>query len=163
MSIPFTPALHADNGPLTVHGQPSQLPFSLVQAYRDAWYELVLPAPSPVCVLQIGLHHPPLHQAMQQRGAQHACLLTACNPLGTLLPDEENIPRMRTLRESLRQAGWGWAAAMGRDPLHQWPGEDSLFIWHMGLAQAVEWGMRWEQNAVLTVGRDAVPQLALLR
>jgi hypothetical protein len=158
-----TPALHTDHGPQTVHDQPSLLKPSLVRAYRDALYEVVLPAPHPVCTLQVGLQHPPLHQAMRSLGAQHACLLTACNPMGTLLADEANIPRMQTLREALRQAGWTWVAAMGRDPQHQWPGEDSVFIWHMGPAQAADWGARWEQNAVLTIDRDAVPQLALLR
>lgn len=139
------------------------LPDSLIQAYRHAGYEVVLPDHTAACTLQIDVHSPALQRAMLQCGASQACLLTACNPLGQLLSPMDNEGRMRALRHALQHAGWSWATAFGRDPLHQWPGEDSLLVWHMNPASARAWGQRWEQNAVLIVGRDAVPRLELLR
>ena len=55
------------------------------------------------------------------------------------------------------------APAQGRDPQGEWPDEDSLLVWHMGPTQSRAGGRHWEQNAVLTVGSDAVPRLLLLR
>ena len=148
---------------LCADGRPSQLPAELVQAYRAAWYDVVLPSHSAVCTLQVDVPSPALLQVMQQRGVNHACLLTACNPQGLALSPPDNEAHMQALRHALLQEGWTWAPALGRDPLNQWPGEDSLLIWHMDTAQSRAWGQRWEQNAVLTVGRDAVPNLLLLR
>lgn len=165
MSLP--PASTAAPCALCADGSASQLPADLVLAYRNAWYEVLLPTPgkpaTAPCTLQVDVHSPALQQAMQQCGASQACLLTACNPLGELLSPMDNERRMHQLRAALQQDGWSWAPALGRDPLSQWPGEDSLLVWHMDAAQSRSWGQRWEQNAVLTVGRDAVPRLLLLR
>ena len=148
---------------LCATGHPSQLPHALVQAYRHAWYEVVLPPHAMACPLQVDTHSPALKHTMQQQGISQATLLTACNPQGELLSPMDNEGRMLALRQALQQAGWTWAPAFGRDPLSQWPGEDSLLVWHMDSALAQDWGLRWEQNAVLTIGRDAVPHLLLLR
>ena len=148
---------------LRADGSPSQLPDALVQAYRHAWYEVALPGHATVCTLQVDVHSPALHHTMQERGISLAALLTACNPHGEVLSPMDNERRMQALRSALQQEGWTWSPAFGRDPLSQWPGEDSVLVWHMDGAQAQAWGQRWEQNAVLTVGRDAVPGLLLLR
>lgn len=165
MSLP--PASTAAPSALCADGSTSQLPAELVLAYRNAWYDVVLHAPgqpaAAPCTLQVDVHSPTLLRAMQQCGASQACLLTACNPQGALLSPMDNEGRMLQLRIALQQDGWSWAPALGRDPLNQWPGEDSLLVWHMDAAQSRAWGQRWEQNAVLTVGRDAVPRLLLLR
>lgn len=139
---------------------PTQVPAALVQAYRQAWYDVTLPAP---CTLQVDVHSPALAQAMLARGARHACLLTACNPGSEPLSDTANAERMQALRAALGQEGWTFAPALGRDPRGQWPGEDSVLVWHMAPAAARAWGQRWEQNAVLCLAADAVPRLVLLR
>lgn len=148
---------------LRADGSPSVLDDALVQAYRNTWYETTLPAHTAVCTLQVQVHSPALLHAMQAQGCSHAALLTACNPEGALLSPQDNERRMLALRTALQQDGWSWSPAFGRDPLQQWPGEDSLLVWHMDGAQARAWGQRWAQNAVLAIGRDAIPHLLLLR
>ncbi|MEG3003046.1 MAG: DUF3293 domain-containing protein [Comamonas sp.] len=165
--MPLPPASTAEPSTPCADGSASQLPPALVLAYRNAWYEVLLPAPdqppAAPCTLQVDVHSPALQRTMLQCGASQACLLTACNPQGELLSPMDNERRMHRLRAALQQDGWTWAPALGRDPLSQWPGEDSLLVWHMDSAQSRAWGQRWEQNAVLTMGRDAVPRLLLLR
>lgn len=147
------------------------LPPALVQAYRQAWYEVWLPAPGQMSsqvqdtpsLLQVDVAHAPLRQTMQRLNAHQACLLTACNPRGQLLPAAENTRRIQALRQALQAKGWTWAPALGRDPQGQWPGEESLLIWHMDRAQARHWGRQWAQNAVLVFGDDAIPRLECLR
>lgn len=145
----------------------SSLPSELVQAYLQARYEVWLPAPDQsrgcACVLQVDVAQPQLLQAMRMLKVHHACLLTACNPLGKLLPPQDNAQRMQALRQTLQSAGWTWATALGGDPFGQWPGEDSLLVWHMDRIQARHWGLQWAQNAVLVVGDDATPRLECLR
>jgi len=152
--MPPPPAAPPPSPPAT------QLPPALVQAYRAACYEVALPA---ACTLQVEVHSPALAQAMHQRGALHACLLTACNPAGQLQSEAANAQRMQALRAALAQAGWRHSPAFGRDPQGLWPGEDSVLVWHMPPAAARTWGRRWAQNAVLCMAADAVPQLVLLR
>ncbi len=161
--MPLRPASTTQPTPLCADGRPTLLPAALVQAYRQAWYDVALPAHATACRLQVDVHSPALQHAMQQCDARQTCLLTACNPLGAALSPADNERRMQALRAALQQDGWSWAPALGRDPLGQWPGEDSLLVWHMDAAQSRAWGQRWEQNAVLTVDRDAVPRLLLLR
>lgn len=161
--MPLPPASNTESTSLCADGHPSLLPATLVQAYRQAWYEVALPAHATACTLQVDVHSPSLLHAMQQRNARQACLLTACNPLGAALSPVDNARRMQALRAALQQSGWSWAPALGRDPQGLWPGEDSLLVWHMDTAQSRAWGRHWEQNAVLTVGPDAVPGLLLLR
>ena len=104
-----------------------------------------------------------MRQLMREMGAHCACLLTACNPLGQLCEPHENEERMQRCQQALAQDGWSFIPAFGRDPLGLWPGEDSLLIWHMGRSQAREWGLRWQQNAVLWMDAQATPELLVLR
>lgn len=161
--MPPHSASNAATSAVCVDGNASQLLHALVEAYRGAWYEVALPGRATVSTLQVDVHSPALEQAMQALGASHACLLTACNPHGQPLSPMDNESRMLVLRDALQREGWTWAPAFGRDPRDQWPGEDSLLIWHMDRTPALLWGQRWEQNALLTVGRDAIPRLELLR
>ncbi|WP_313569514.1 DUF3293 domain-containing protein [Comamonas terrigena] len=161
--MPLRPASTAQSAPLCADGHPTLLPAALVQAYRQAWYDVALPARATASRLQVDVHSPALQQAMRQCGARQACLLTACNPLGAALSPTDNERRMQALRAALQQDGWSWAPALGHDPQGQWPGEDSLLVWHMAPTQSRAWGRHWEQNAVLTVGSDAIPRLLLLR
>ena len=160
--LPPYATLTSEN-PLCVDGTPSGLPSDLISAYLNTWYEVALPARAVVCTLQVGVSSPVLLQAMQQQGVRQASLITACNPHSEMLSPLDNERRMQQLRDGLLQEGWNWTPAFGRDPVNQWPGEDSLLIWHMTPVQASEWGRRWQQNAVLHIDGDAVPELLLLR
>lgn len=135
------------------------LPEPLLQAYQTTQYRL------RDCdwFLQLGQVQPALATYYQRHAVQCATYLTACNPLGELLPDHLNERRMVQLRQALQRAGWSWLDGCGHDPLGNWPGEDSVLVWGMQASTARAWGQQWNQNAVLHCGADMVPQLMLLR
>ena len=135
------------------------LPSPLLQAYQNTHY----------CIaqcdwfLQLGHVQSALAPYYQRHAVQCAAYLTACNPLGELLPDHLNARRMHQLRASLQSAGWSWLDGHGHDPQGHWPGEDSVLVWGMSETTARAWGKQWNQNAVDYVGADMIPQLVLLR
>lgn len=135
------------------------LPEPLLQAYHATRYGL------NDCDWQLQLDQPqPALAPHYQRHAVHcAAYLTACNPLGELLPDHLNARRMAQLRQALQRAGWSWLDGRGHDPQGHWPGEDSVLVWGMGESTARAWGAQWNQNAVVCCGTDMVPRLVLLR
>lgn len=137
----------------------TDLPEPLLQAYQAAHYHV------HGCdwFLQLGQVQPALSTFYQRHAVQCATYLTACNPLGELLPDHLNARRMEQLRQALQRAGWSWMEGHGHDPQGHWPGEDSVLVWGMSETTARAWGQQWNQNAVLHCGADMVPRLVLLR
>ncbi len=135
------------------------LPEPLLHAYRATHYRV-----QPYdWFLQLGQAQPALAAFYQRHAVRCATYLTACNPLGELLPDHLNARRMAQLRAALQRAGWSWLDGRGHDPEGHWPGEDSVLVWGMSESNARAWGQQWNQNAVVYCGADMVPQLMLLR
>ena len=135
------------------------LPEPLLQAYQATHYRVA----DCDWYLQLGQAQPALAPYYQRHAVQCAAYLTACNPLGELLPDHLNARRMDQLRQALQRAGWSWLDGQGHDPEGNWPGEDSVLVWGMTESTARAWGQQWNQNAVVHIAADCVPRLALLR
>jgi hypothetical protein len=51
----------------------------------------------------------------------------------------------------------------GADPSGQWPAERSYLAFGIDADAARELGRRFQQDAVIWIGKDAIPQLLLLR
>ena len=66
-------------------------------------------------------------------------------------------------RVALERLGYAWVPGCGRDPAGVWPGEASVLVPGMGLAEATAIARRFAQNAVVWSAADARPQLVLLR
>jgi len=62
----------------------------------------------------------------------------------------------------LVEQGWAFLPAFGQHPSGGWPGEASFFVLGVSCAAAQSLGRKFEQNAILWCGPDAVPQLFLL-
>ena len=75
------------------------LPEPLLHAYRSTHYRIQ----GQNWYLQIGEPQPALRPYYQRHAVQSAVYLTACNPLGELLPDEHNARRMEQLRQALQR------------------------------------------------------------
>ena len=135
------------------------LPEPLLQAYRATEYRVH----GQPWFLQLGQPQVALEAMYRRHAVQCAAYLTACNPLGELLPDHLNTRRMEQLRQALQRAGWAWLEGQGIQPDSDWPGEDSVLVWGMTESTARAWGMQWSQNAIVHCGADTVPQLLLLR
>ena len=86
------------------------LPEPLLHAYRATHYRV-----QPYdWFLQLGQAQPALAAFYQRHAVRCATYLTACNPLGELLPDHLNARRMAQLRTALQRAGWSWLDGRGQ-------------------------------------------------
>lgn len=92
-----------------------------------------------------------------------AAYVTAFNPLGELIDDLKNQTLQNDLLSWLDCEGYGYINGIGIDPQEQWPGEDSVLILGIDLESAAAVGNRFNQNAVVWAGADAVPKLIMLR
>ncbi len=138
----------------------STLARSTLIAYLECRYEVHA---QPAFVLRIGERSRALAALYARRGADCAAYLSACNPRGDLADMEWNARATRRLRRALERLGYAWVPGCGRDPAGVWPGEASVLVPGMGLAEATAIARRFAQNAVVWSAADARPQLVLLR
>jgi hypothetical protein len=138
----------------------SAIDTATVQAYLESDY--LVNAPEPF-VLRIGVASEPLAQLCRRHRADCCAFVTACNPRSRLVGDEENAARQAELADELTRRGLAFFGGVGRHPAGDWPDEASFLVPGLPLAGAKELGERYDQNAVVWCGPDAVPQLVLLR
>jgi hypothetical protein len=101
--------------------------------------------------------------AHARQGVDCSAYLTAWNPFSRETDDATNAARQTDLVDALSRLGLDCMPGLGRHPSNDWPGEDSVLALGLGLDDAMALGMRFEQNALVWSGADAVPQLILLR
>lgn len=133
---------------------------ALLQAYRETGYAVQA---QPDFVLHIDQSSAALAAYFRRRAINAGCVMTAWNPYSQPLGDAQNQARQARLEQALEQAGWQWVRAVGSHPENAWPPEVGCFVEDMGEEAASEWGLAYEQNAVVWCGADAVPRLLCLR
>lgn len=114
-------------------------------------------------ILRIGQHSPKLALHYKDTGANCALFITAFNPFGQKQDDAANEAAHARLGEQLRAASNHVVAGEGADPSGQWPAEKSHLAFAIDADAARELGRHYQQDAVVWIGKDAVPQLVLLR
>jgi len=136
------------------------LPPGLVQAYRETHYRAL---GDDGFTLIIDAHSPELARAHRRHGDDSSAFLTACNPCSRSLSDDENIALQAVLTAALRSLGLLFVDGLGQHPSNGWQGERSFLTLGVTQDQACDLGTRFEQNAIVWAGADAVPRLVLLR
>ncbi len=131
-----------------------------LRAYRETLY--VVEA-EPDLVLRINCFHPGLVDLYRARGFECAAFVTACNPHSRLLDPASNEDRQAALRRWLVRRGWTFLPGTGRHPGGRWPPEPSFLVLGLAVEAAQSLGRKFEQNAIVWCGPNAVPQLVLLR
>ena len=131
-----------------------------IRAYREALYRVRAPVPF---TLRVDAPCPALAALHAAHGVAASAFLTACNPLGRQLGDAANARRQAALADALAVRRLALVDGVGEDPSGLWPGEPSLLALGLDAAAARALGERFEQNAILASGPDAVPRLVLLR
>lgn len=101
-----------------------------------------------------------LHEAAH---AESSAFSTACNPFSDACDDATNAQRQDALAQELTQLSLRFFDGIGQHPSNAWPGEPSFLVLGISLESARGLGERYEQNAIVWAGADAVPQLVLLR
>ena len=95
--------------------------------------------------------------------SETCAFITACNPLGELISNEQNSDLQKRLEEEIQFRELTYIAGEGKHPVGDWPGEPSYLGFDLSLEAAKTLGRKFNQNAIIWCGPDAVPQLTLLR
>jgi hypothetical protein len=139
----------------------TEIPSEKIRAYEATDYRAGSGADA--LVVRIGQHSPKLALHYKDTGADCALFITAFNPLGRKQDDAANESAHARLGEQLRAVSEHVIEGQGADPVGQWPAEKSYLAFEIDAEAARELGRRFEQDAVVWIGKDAVPRLLLLR
>lgn len=131
-----------------------------VQAYLETDYIVLA---DPAFVLAVGQGSEALRDLHRQHQVACSAFVTACNPYSAMLDDTVNAERQATLAKELARRSLEAIPAVGQHPGNGWPGEASFLVPGLSLEAAKALGVRFQQNGIVWVGVDAVPQLILLR
>jgi len=131
-----------------------------VRAYTKTAYRV---HGEPGFTLRVGEASAELLAAHARQGVDFSAYLTAWNPFSRKTDDAANAARQAELVDALSRLGLVCMPGLGRHPSNDWPGEDSVLALGLGLDAAKALGQRFEQNAIVWSGADAVPQPILLR
>jgi hypothetical protein len=142
----------------------SQATTCIAPETRDAYQATHYRADAaPPVVLRIGEPSARLRELHARWGVDASVFVTAFNPESRSLDEAENARRHEALREEIDRRGLRCLEGAGQHPTNGWPPERSFLVLGVDLDEAREWGARWQQNAVVWAGADAVPRLILLR
>ena len=114
-------------------------------------------------VLTIGQRSDRLAALFADKGVNCGAFLTAYNPRGALQPEAANHLAHAQLATQLEQRGHEVIAGSGSAAGGDWAAEESYFALGLALEDAKAMGTHFDQDAIVWVGADAVPQLILLR
>ena len=114
-------------------------------------------------VLNIGQRSERLAALFADKGVNCGAFLTAYNPRGALQPEAANQLAHAQLATQLEQLGHEVIPGSGSEKGTDWAAEESYFALGLALEPAKAIGTHFDQDAIVWVGPDAVPQLILLR
>lgn len=138
----------------------SALDATLICAYRETEYRITQDCDF---VLEVGVASNELAGLYKSGKVSSAAFITACNPFSRQLTSAENMKRQGELAAELIRRGLAFLEGVGQHRSGDWPGEPSFLVLGLALEAAKSLGSRYEQNAIIWCGPDAVPQLTLLR
>lgn len=114
-------------------------------------------------VLTIGKQSERLAALFAAKGVDYGAFITAYNPQGTVQSDAANDQAHVELARKLQVFGLQAMEGSGSEEGTDWLSEKSYFTLGLDLEYAKEIGAYFNQDAIVWVGSDAVPQLILLR
>jgi hypothetical protein len=114
-------------------------------------------------ILNIGVRSERLGALFASCGVACGAFLTAYNPRGAIQSDEANARGHAELADLLGDKGIRSIEGSGSEEGMEWPAEKSFFALGLHLDPAQQLGRHFDQDAIVWVGADAVPQLILLR
>ena len=114
-------------------------------------------------VLTIGQRSERLAALFDAKGVDCGAFLTAYNPQSTIQPDAINDRAHAELAAKLQELGLQAIEGSGSEEGTDWPSEKSYFALGLALEPAKDIGTHFDQDAIVWVGADAIPQLILLR
>ncbi len=131
-----------------------------VQAYLESDYQI---HDTPPFILRVETFSATLQQAHRARHVNCSAFITAWNPRSQLLDPATNHARQAELQSDLAHRGLIFLQGAGSHPSCPADGEPGLLVFGLELEAGKALARRWDQNALLWTGFDAVPRLILLR
>jgi hypothetical protein len=113
-------------------------------------------------VLKVGESNAELVEWFQTNDDQ-AAYITAWNPFGKKISDDENYIAEQKLIAEIESRDLFYLKGESIDPSGLWPNEPSLLVFGITLESAKELVKRYRQDGFIYIGNDAKPQLILLR
>lgn len=132
---------------------------STLQAYMQASYHIA--TQSGNFALRIGEYSPPLATLYSSHGAHSSCYITASNPLGVETDEAANSTANRRLHAELQGLGYCVFEGDGASDDAIWPSEKSYLALGTSPDDARTLCEKYDQNAVVYIGEDAVPMLLI--
>ena len=114
-------------------------------------------------ILNIGRRSERLAALFAASGVAFGAFLTAYNPRGAIQSDKANERGHAELAGKLQELGLQTIKGSGSEEGTDWPCEKSWFALGLQLDPAKALGQHFDQDAIVWVGSDAIPQLILLR
>lgn len=137
----------------------SQLDQSLIKAYETTEYHVRSAKPF---ILELGKKSEGIVDLARRLRVDCVAFITAYNPYSRVISDTENAKRNRQLKRELDKLDLTIVVGYGQDPTTSWK-EDSFVVFGLGLEETKRLGIKYQQNAVVWCGVDAIPELVLLR
>jgi hypothetical protein len=130
------------------------------EAYENANYLVS----TPVCQIDFKINqvNEALARLITDHGVDGASLITAFNPLGQLVSIDENAKANRLLEDAIVATGLPYFLGHGSEPKGEWK-EDSYLVIGISLEEAKEMGNLYQQNAIVWINKDGLPELVWLR
>lgn len=133
---------------------------SLQDAYRATEYRVLAP---DAFTLRIGTKSDALLDLYRYSGAREAAFLTAWNPFSVDASEEQNRSAQALLVERLAKIGATALPGLGIDPASGHPGEESVLALGVPRDVAIRIAQDFQQNALVWIGPEAIPELILLQ
>ena len=139
----------------------SDVPADQIEAYRKTKYRFGQGLDA--VTLRIDEPSDALARLYVSSGHVSGVFITAYSPFSEPQSPEANEAAHARLGEELKVLGLPVIEGAGADPTGGWPEEKSYLVLGVDLDAAKALGLRYQQNAIVWVGADAVPKLIVLR
>ena len=134
---------------------------NIQEIYQMAHYSVVVPSVSDRDLhLSFKIDEP--NQQIEELLAKHqrstACFITACNPNGQRIDEQENEARMKELETLIQEKQLPYYFGQGGDPKGAWI-EKSLLVVGIELGEVDQIARHFEQNAIVWFQIGSAPTL----
>jgi hypothetical protein len=129
----------------------------LHDAYLNTDYHV--DAPDGPFKLNIDCYSPELDQLHHKSGVSCSLYITAWNPYSEQLTDEKNRTNQQSLISEINGLGFDLIPGRGVAQSGNWPPEDSILVLGCDENSSIALGQKYQQNAVVFIGGNAIPQL----
>ena len=93
---------------------------------------------------------------------QSASCITAFNPASKVCSDDENLNFHEKLIQEVESMCVQFLPMFGRCPHGNWKSENGLLLLGISLTQAQQLGRKFNQNAIVFIGKDCIPEIYVI-